>query len=95
MTRAESLHMERVAGLPCVICYFKLGQQTYSCEAHHNGEASDRDNWATVPLCHEHHQGPTGIHGLHRRGFYKFWKISEQWLLARTNELLAKFADSR
>lgn len=84
-------HMERVASLPCVICYFKLGQKTYGCEAHHNGDASDRDNWAVISLCREHHQGATGIHGLHRRAFYRFWKITEQWLLARTNELLAKF----
>lgn len=91
MTIAEDLHKERVAGLPCVICFFKLGQKVYGCEAHHAGDADERDDFAMVPLCEEHHQGPTGIHGLHRRPFYNFWKISNTWLLARTNELLAKF----
>ena len=83
-------HLERVASLPCVICLFKLGKKTYGCEAHHTGDASERDDDAAAPLCHEHHQGSTGIHGLHRRGFYRFWKITNQWLLARTNELLMK-----
>lgn len=86
-----SNHLERVAGLPCVICFFKLGVKTYGCEAHHTGEASERDNHAAAPLCYEHHQGATGIHGMHRRAFYTFWKITNQWLLARTNELLEKF----
>lgn len=85
-----SRHLERVAGLPCVICKFKLGVVTYGCEAHHSGDADERDPWAAVPLCREHHQGVTGIHGLRRRPFYQFWKISNNWLLARTNELLSK-----
>ena len=84
-------HLERVSGLPCVICYFKLGKKTYGCEAHHTGDAEERDDHAACPLCNEHHQGPTGIHGMHRRPFYRFWKITNQWLLARTNELLEKF----
>lgn len=84
-------HLERVASLCCVICYFKLGKTTYGCEAHHTGDANERDNHAAAPLCPEHHQGATGIHGMHRRPFYRFWKVNNNWLLARTNELLAKF----
>jgi hypothetical protein len=83
-------HMERVAGLRCVICWFKLGQKTYNVQVHHVGDASDRSDWATVPICFEHHLGSTGVHGLHRRGFERMWKTNDIEMLAWTNELLAK-----
>lgn len=87
---SASDYIERVAGLPCIICYFKLNRKVYLGDVHHTGDADERDPWAITKLCHEHHQGSTGIHGLHRRPFYSFWKVSNNWLLARTNELLAK-----
>lgn len=83
-------HMERVSTLPCVICRFKLGQKTYGREVHHVGDAEERDDYAVASLCWEHHQGATGVHGLHRRGFRRFWKVTDIWLLARTEELLDK-----
>ena len=88
MTAKE--HMERVAGLRCVICWFRLGRQTYGCEVHHPGHAEERDDWAVVALCVEHHRGATGVHGLHRRGFERMWKVTDIQLLAWTNQLLAK-----
>jgi hypothetical protein len=83
--------MERVAGLPCVICWKKLGQRTFGVHVHHVGDASDRNDYAVAPLCPEHHQGSTGVHGLHRRGFERMWKVNDIDLLAWTNEALAKF----
>lgn len=73
--------------LCCVICFFKLGQRTPCQEAHH---VVPGDDWSVCPLCYEHHQGATGVHGKHRVGFYRFWKVDDRWLLARTAELFAK-----
>lgn len=83
-------HMESVAGLACLICLFKLGKKTYGCEVHHAGDAEERSDWAVVPLCPEHHRGATGVHGMHRRPFERFWKVTPVQMLAWTNQLLAK-----
>lgn len=83
-------YLERVAGLPCVICLHKIGVKVYGVDVHHVGDASDRDDWAVASLCLEHHRGATGVHGLHRRGFHRFWKTTDIMLLAWTTELLSK-----
>lgn len=80
-------YMARVHRCSCVICVFKLGQKTPCEEAHHTVPG---DDWSVVSLCREHHQGPTGVHGKHRVGFYRFWKVDDRWMLARTAELMAK-----
>lgn len=90
MSRAAD-YMERVAGLPCVLCWKRLGVETYGVEVHHAGDATDRNDFAVIPVCVEHHRGPTGVHGLHRRGFETMWKVNDVLLLAWTNEALLKF----
>jgi hypothetical protein len=89
MTKTD--YMERIHALPCVICWKKLGCKTYGVHAHHAGEPTERNDWALIPLCEFHHTGPVGIHGLQRRGFYRFWKTSNTELLAWTNEANAKY----
>ena len=88
---SKKLHMERVHSCCCVICWKKLGEVRFGVHAHHAGEASDRDDYALVALCPEHHQGATGIHGMHRRGFHRFWKTTDIQLLAWTQEALYKY----
>jgi hypothetical protein len=83
-------YMEAVHSVPCVICLKRLGRKVYGVHAHHAGEGSDRDDHLLVALCPEHHQGATGIHGMHRRGFHRFWKTTDMQLIAWTNELLWK-----
>ena len=83
-----SQHLERVASLPCVICRFKLGVTKYGVEVHH--PTVPRRKWLVCPLCWEHHHGATGVHGLHRRGFERFWKVTDYDLLDWTWQLLAK-----
>lgn len=56
-------------------------------ELHHTGDVIEKNDWAVIPLCHEHHQGPTGIHGMRRRGFFKATQLSDVTLLALTNKL--------
>ena len=36
-----------------------------------NGEP--KDHFKTIPLCHEHHQGDTGIHGMGKHAWRKIY----------------------
>ncbi|OGT57545.1 MAG: hypothetical protein A3E01_08385 [Gammaproteobacteria bacterium RIFCSPHIGHO2_12_FULL_63_22] len=88
MSGAE--HIERVKRCRCVICLHRFGRNTTPCDAHHVGTGEDRDDFATASLCKEHHQGATGVHGLHRRAFERMWKATDILLLAWTNRELAR-----
>jgi len=88
MSKAAKDHMGKVSKLCCVICFYKLGIDTRPVHVHH--VTVPRDDFAVAPLCPEHHQGPTGVHGLHRRGFEMMWKLGEIDLLALTNRALAE-----
>lgn len=67
-----------------------MGMDTPSQELHHVGEATERNDWAQIGLCREHHQGKTGIHGLHRRAFHMRYQLSDVKMLALTRQLYAK-----
>lgn len=82
-------YLERVASCPCVLCWKKLGKKTYPVEVHH--PTVPRNEWLIVSLCYEHHRGATGVHGLHRRPFERFWKITAEDLLGWQNEAVARF----
>lgn len=79
----------RLRALPCVVCRH-MGQSGPCEELHHAGEHTERNDWAQVPLCFQHHQGPLGIHGLHRRAFESRYKLTDVRMLAITRELYAK-----
>lgn len=87
MSAAGKRHMGRVAQLPCAIC----GAQPV--EVHHiregQGAAQRAQDTLTLPLCHAHHLGPNGLHGLGTKGFYTRYKLDELDLLAATLEKLA------
>ena len=62
MTSGEMRHMERVAGLPCVLCGHT------GVEVHHVTEGKtfgkrDRLAFCTIPVCPPCHKGERGIHG--------------------------------
>jgi hypothetical protein len=86
MTGSE--YMRKVKECNCVICFHRLGLKQSPCDAHHIGTGEDHDDFATVALCKEHHQGATGVHGMHRRAFYSLWKTSDIQLLAWTNKAI-------
>ncbi len=69
-----------VAALGCLIC------QGPAC-LHHvregQGMSQRASDWLVVPLCKEHHQGKSGIHG---GKFYHYFKMDEMDLLAMTIE---------
>jgi hypothetical protein len=77
----------RLRLLPCVVCVALHLRPSRCEELHHTGDATERNDWAVIPICHEHHQGPEGIHGMRRRGFIKATALSDVTLLALTNKL--------
>lgn len=80
-----------LARLGCVLCY-KLGYPGTPANIHHlregmgMGQRNDDDH--AIPLCHYHHQGPKGYHGLGKRGFEREYGCTELDLLDLTGELL-------
>ncbi|HHT8272969.1 TPA: Ref family recombination enhancement nuclease [Citrobacter braakii] len=64
-TKAEKLHLSRVAELRCIVCRNEgLGETP--AEIHHcssgTGMSVRADNFHVIPLCHTHHR--TGGHGV-------------------------------
>lgn len=82
----------RLRLLPCVVCV-ALDMPPRPCaELHHLGDPNtmERDEHAKVPICNEHHQGPEGIHGLHRRQFVKTTQLSDLRLLTIRDRLFVQ-----
>lgn len=87
MSAAGKRWMGRVAQLPCAICCASPVSVHHIREG--QGASQRAQDTLTVPLCPEHHQGASGIHGLGRKGFYARYKRDELDLLADTIERLA------
>lgn len=91
MSAKGSRHMGKVAEVGCILC-LKLGWGPTPAQVHHLKEecgASQRQSdFLTVPLCSEHHQGATGIHGLGRKRFERTYRLTELDLLAATLEAI-------
>ncbi len=69
---------ELIHGLPCVVCLLQTGERRYGVQAHHLESVRDElSDWLEVPLCEEHHTGPNGVHGLHRREFNRRYKLDD------------------
>lgn len=80
-------YMGKVAQLPCAIC------GVYGVHVHHIrtgiGIGRRASNFDTLPLCPEHHQGKSGIHGMGRKAWELHHGITELQLLKQTKERLA------
>lgn len=65
MTKAEKLHLNRVAGLGCIVC-MNLGYPNSPAEIHHLrygvGAGQRSNHFNTIPLCPLHHRN--GGHGV-------------------------------
>lgn len=90
MSAASKRHMDRVRQLPCVPCLMIFGV-SHPCEHLHHVESvrDELSDCLVVPCCIEIHEGAGGIHGLHRRGFERRYKVTELKMIAKVNELLA------
>lgn len=90
-TKAEKLHMSRIAALGCIICRNEFGLHSEP-ELHHigNGTMGKRaTNYEILPLCPMHHRlGGIGV-AIHsgRKSFESNFG-TERELLAQTLELL-------
>lgn len=92
-TKAEKMHMSKVAGLGCIACR-NMGYITegVACEIHHigNGTMGKRaSNHEVIGLCHIHHR--TGGYGVAVHDGRKSWEEkhgTEKELLKQTLELL-------
>jgi hypothetical protein len=95
VTNARARWRNNLAQIGCVV-----GRRHGGCEGgvqlHHVAEGSGiRNDWALVPLCHEHHQGQSGLHGMGSKNFIRLYRPpgeTEWGLLAWLNEDLAKAA---
>jgi hypothetical protein len=59
MKKAESIHLDNVAELGCIVCYNKGHPDTPAC-IHHiragQGMSQRASSYETIPLCPTHHQ---------------------------------------
>lgn len=89
---AARLHMSRVAALGCLICR-RLGYGHVPAQLHHVASGSGlRSDFAVAPLCEEHHEGSSGIHGMGVKAFVRAYKLpgeTEYGLLIWVNQDLA------
>ena len=94
MTPAQR-HMQRVSALGCCVCR-RLGHGETPAQVHHVAEGSSkRSPFAVAPLCPEHHQGKTGLHGMGAKAFAIRYGVPwdrEEGLLVWVNEDLARAA---
>lgn len=79
MSSNSKRYMQKVREVGCLIC-----QRPAS--AHHIREERIKNDYLTIPLCPEHHQGAFSIH-MSKRQFTDIYG-SELDLLAKTIELL-------
>lgn len=82
--------MNRVADLGCAV-FRRLYGVVSPSHLHHprtgtgaGRKASDLD---VVPLCPEHHQGTTGLHGMGRKAFEREYGVTELELVEETKRL--------
>lgn len=87
-TKAEKQHYDNVARMGCSLCKFVLGYSGTPCEIHHIRRAGKRSNAPVIGLCPFHHRGNGGIHGMGRKAFERQYQITEEELLAKTEELI-------
>ena len=78
-------YLRRVRLCKCVVC-MKMGLvQATPTTAHHPESVRDSlSDFAAVALCHEHHQGGTGVHTLSRRVFETRYQMSDLDMVAAT-----------
>lgn len=82
-------YLERVRSLRCVVCTLMGQIQEGPTFAHHVESVRDGlSDYATVALCHYHHQGPGGVHTLSRKVFAMRHKLDDVDMLALTARAL-------
>ena len=86
-TKAEKIHMDKVASLGCYVCLRPASLHHIRYPGLGMGRKSS--NFEVVPLCYDHHQGKHSIH-LDKKNFEKNFGTEKEILknvLTRLNEL--------
>lgn len=84
MTKAELIHKDKLARLGCMACKRLYGEhEPAPVELHHlrTGGWGKGDYKTLIPLCREHHQGNSGVHGMGTKGFDRHYGFTQQDLL--------------
>jgi len=93
MNRSEREHYAKLARLGCILCR-QNGIETTDTptEIHHvRRYGGSRNNAKAIPLCAYHHRlGDASYHSLGAKGFTKYWGISPEQLIEKTDDLLQK-----
>lgn len=84
MTKSEAQHKAKLAGIGCMLCRRLYGpHEPGPAELHHlrTGGWGKGDHRTLIPLCREHHQGNTGVHGMGTKAFERHYGLTQQDLL--------------
>ena len=87
-TKAERQRYQKLADLGCILCRFLGFGETKGHIHHIRRLGMKRANAPTICLCHEHHVGNTGVHGMGKKAFAAHYGVSEEDLLEQTEKLL-------
>ena len=86
-TKAEKLHMDKVAQLGCYVCKAPATLHHIRNNGKGNvGIGKRSSHFEVIPLCFEHHQGCTGIH-LDKKNFIEKYGTEAEILEAVLLEL--------
>lgn len=92
-TKAERERFEKIAELGCILTIYRTQERGTIGQVHHllsgrvPGRRSPHDR--TIYLRHDFHQNASySVHMLGAKGFAEFHGVSEEELLALTNELI-------
>ena len=92
-TKVERDHYSKLARLGCILCKQNgIADTDTEVEIHHVRRYGGKRSLApAIPLCAYHHRlGDNSYHSLGAKGFQKYWGISPEQLVEKTNELLQK-----
>lgn len=85
---------DAIAQAGCVLCRHLDMPQYGRTHVHHaregQGMSQRASDWLGIGLCHNHHQGTHGWHGLGKGAFYTRYRLDEWDLLAMTIEGVAR-----
>jgi hypothetical protein len=82
---AEKQHKARLVLMGCMVCLRLRGSHDPGpVELHHlRGGGWGKGDWTTlIPLCPDHHRGPSGVHELGTKGFATHYGFDQADLLA-------------
>tara|TARA_R100001244_G_scaffold118658_1_gene88350 strand:- start:152 stop:433 length:282 start_codon:yes stop_codon:yes gene_type:complete len=88
VSRAIRRRYQDVVSVGCIICRLYYGVRSDPCIHHLTGSGMGKRSEQVIGLCHEHHQGNTGVH--HNTKVFEEKFGTQEYLLEEMNKLIAK-----